>query len=105
MAGGVNPDYKIRIDEAVLFARKAKLNPAVQMGPRESTRERDGQVSPEKGTLQGVFHTARCYVVHTRQLLFGRPTEESSVVLWTTMPTTGRSPRIHSMPNTTNWTF
>ncbi|KAK2171892.1 hypothetical protein NP493_1005g00010 [Ridgeia piscesae] len=32
MAGGVNPDYKINIDEAVLFARKAKLNPAVQMG-------------------------------------------------------------------------
>ena len=52
MAGGDNPDYKISIDEAVLFARKAKLNPAVQMGhSRESTREGDGQVSPEKGTL------------------------------------------------------
>ncbi|KAK2152408.1 hypothetical protein NP493_2455g00003 [Ridgeia piscesae] len=32
MAGGDNPDYKINIDEAVLFARKVKLNPAVQMG-------------------------------------------------------------------------
>ena len=49
MAGGDNPDYKISIDEAVLFARKAKLNPAD--GSRESTREGDGQVSPEKGTL------------------------------------------------------
>ncbi|KAK2171894.1 hypothetical protein NP493_1005g00001 [Ridgeia piscesae] len=32
MAGGDNPDYKISIDEAVLFAKKVKLNPAVQMG-------------------------------------------------------------------------
>ena len=32
MAAGANPDFKIRIDEAALFARKAKLNPSVQMG-------------------------------------------------------------------------
>ena len=32
MATGANPDYKIHIDEAALFARKAKLNPCVQMG-------------------------------------------------------------------------
>ena len=31
MAGGVNPDYKITIDNATLFAKKATLNPIVQM--------------------------------------------------------------------------
>ena len=32
MAGGDQPDYKIHIVEAASFARKAKLNPVVQMG-------------------------------------------------------------------------
>ena len=32
MAGGANPDYKVRIVEAILFARKAVLSPTVQMG-------------------------------------------------------------------------
>ena len=31
MAGGVNPDYKINIINATLFATKATLNPSVQM--------------------------------------------------------------------------
>ena len=31
MAGGANPDYKVRIVEAILFARKAVLSPTVQM--------------------------------------------------------------------------
>ena len=31
MAGGANPYYNISINEAILFAWKAKLNPAVQM--------------------------------------------------------------------------
>ncbi len=31
MADGQNPDYKVRIVEATLFARKAVLSPTVQM--------------------------------------------------------------------------
>ena len=31
MAGGQNPDYKVQIVDAVLFARKAVLSPTVQM--------------------------------------------------------------------------
>ena len=31
MAGGVNPDYKINIVNATVFAKKATLNPTVQM--------------------------------------------------------------------------
>ena len=31
MADGQNPDYKVRIVEAILFARKAVLSPTVQM--------------------------------------------------------------------------
>ena len=52
-------------------------------GSCESTREGDGQLSLEKGTLQGVSHT--------RKRLSGRPTEDSCGV-WKTTPTTGRSP-------------
>ncbi|KAK2146431.1 hypothetical protein NP493_3668g00015 [Ridgeia piscesae] len=51
MAGGDNPDYKISIDEAVLFARKAKLNPAVQMGHVKAL---------EKGTAKYPLRRVHC---------------------------------------------
>ena len=53
MAGGANPDYKISIDEAILFARKAKLNPAVQMGHVKAL---------EKGTAKYPLRRVHCKV-------------------------------------------
>ena len=53
MAGGVNPDYKISTDEAVWFARKAKLNPAVQMGHVKAL---------EKGTANYLLRRVHCKV-------------------------------------------
>ena len=78
MAGGDNPDYKISIDEAVLFAKKAKLNKAVQMGHVKAL---------EKGTAKYPLRRVHCKVF---------------CVVWTTTPITARSPRIRSMPSTTN---
>ena len=43
MAGGQNPDYKVQIVDAVLFARKAVVNPTVQMAHIEGL---------EKGTAK-----------------------------------------------------
>ncbi|KAK2183388.1 hypothetical protein NP493_314g02070 [Ridgeia piscesae] len=56
MAGGDNPDYKITIDEAVLFARKAKLNPAVQM---------DHVKALEKGTAKYPLRRVHCKLEQT----------------------------------------
>ena len=53
MAGGANPDFKISIDEAILFARKAKLNPAVQMGHVKAL---------EKGTAKYPLRRVHCKV-------------------------------------------
>ena len=80
MAGGANPDYKISIDEAILFARKAKLNPAVQMGHVKAL-EKGTAKYPLRRVHCKVFSIPRSAMSHTRKRLFGCPTEESSVVL------------------------
>ena len=53
MAGGDDPVYKMRIVEAALFTRKAKLNPAVQMGHIKAL---------EKGTAKYLLRRVDCSV-------------------------------------------
>ena len=53
MADGDNPDYKTNIGEAVLFARKAKLNPGVQMGHVKAL---------QKGTAKYPLRRVHCKV-------------------------------------------
>ena len=48
MAGGQNPDYKVQIVDAVLFARKAVLSPIVQIAHIKAL---------EKGTQGAMSHT------------------------------------------------
>ena len=55
MAGGANPDYKISIVEAALFARKVKLNPSVQMGHIKAL---------EKGTAKYPLRRVDCKVFY-----------------------------------------
>ena len=81
MAGGDNPDYKISIDETVLFASKAKLNPAMQMGHAKAL-EKGTAKYPLRRVHCKVFSIPRGAMSHTRKRLFWRPTEESSVVLF-----------------------
>ena len=53
MAGGQNPDYKVQIVDAVLFARKAVLNPTVQMAHIKAL---------EKGTAKYPIRPVDCKV-------------------------------------------
>ena len=67
MADGQNPDYKVQIVDAVLFARKAVLSPTVQMAHIKALEKRDSQVSDTTRGLQGLLHSTRCNVSHTRE--------------------------------------
>ena len=53
MAGGANPDYKVRIVEAILFARKAVVSPTVQMAHIKALA---------KGTAKYSLRTVDCKV-------------------------------------------
>ena len=53
MAGGVNPDYKIQIVNATLFAKKATLNPTVQMAHIKAL---------EKSTVKYPMRSVECKV-------------------------------------------
>ena len=69
MAGGQNPDYKVEIVDAVLFARKAVLSPTVQMAHVKAL---------EKGTAKYPIRPVDCKVYsipqgamsHTHENLF-----------------------------------
>ena len=64
MAGGQNPDYKVEVVDAVLFARKAVLSPTVQMAHINSLEKRDSQISDTTLGLQSPLHSTRCNVAH-----------------------------------------
>ena len=53
MGGGQNPDYKVQIVDAILFARKAVLNPTVQMAHIKAL---------EKGTAKYPLRPVDCKV-------------------------------------------
>ena len=69
MAGGPNPDYKINIVNATLFAKKATLNPTVQMAHIKAL---------EKSTVKYLMRSVECKVYsihagtrsHTNENLF-----------------------------------
>ena len=65
MAGGANPDYKVRIVDAVLFARKAESDGCD--GAHTGAGEGNGEVSATPGRLQGIFDTAGRHVEHARE--------------------------------------
>ena len=58
MAGGVNPDYKVRIVDAVLFVRKAVLSPTVAMAHIRAL---------EKGTAKYPLRPVDCKVYSIAQ--------------------------------------
>ena len=67
MAGGANPDYKVRIVDAVLFVRKAVLSPTVAMAHIRALEKGTGEVSAPPGRLQGILDTAGRAVEHARE--------------------------------------
>ena len=80
MAGGQNPDYKVQIVDAVLFARKAVLSPTVQMAHIKAL---------EKGTAKYPLRPVDCKVYsipqgamsHTHENLF-LGTLPKRLILW-----------------------
>ena len=80
MAGGQNPDYKVQIVDAVLFARKAVLSPTVQMAHIKAL---------EKGTAKYPIRPVDCKVYsipqgamsHTHENLF-LGTLPKRLILW-----------------------
>ena len=80
MAGGANPDYKVRIVEAILFARKAVLSPTVQMAHIKALA---------KGTAKYPLRPVDCQVYsipqgamsHTHENLF-LGTLPKRLILW-----------------------
>ena len=81
MAGGLNPDYKIQIVNATLFAKKATLNPTVQMAHIKGSGEEHGQVSDAIRRVQGVLHSCWHSVAHVREPVPRYPAETSGDVL------------------------
>ena len=57
MAGGGNPDYRINIVNATLFAKKATLNPTVQMAHIKAL---------EKSTVKYPMRSVDCNVYSIR---------------------------------------
>ena len=64
MAGGQNPDYKVQIVDAVLFASKGCVEPDCSNGSHKSLGKRDSQVSDTTRGLQSLLHSTRCNVAH-----------------------------------------
>ena len=77
MAGGANPDYKINIINAILFAKKAALNPTVQM-VHIKTLEKSTAMYPMRS---GVRHSRRRSIEHARDPVPRHPAETSGAAL------------------------
>ena len=109
MASGQNPDYKVQIVDAVLFARKAVLSPTVQTAHIKAL---------EKGTAKYPIRPVDCKVytipqgamLHTHENLF-LGTLPKRLVLWcidndayngeySTTPATPRTTPLTSWPST-----
>ena len=80
MAGGNAPDYRINIVNATLFAKKATLNPTVQMAHIKAL-EKSSQVSDAVRRLQGVLHSCGCSVAHAGEPVPRHSAETSGAVL------------------------
>ena len=69
MAGGQNPDYKVHIVDAVLFARKAVMSPTVQMAHIKAL-ERGTAKSPLRPVDCKVYSIPQGAMSHTYENLF-----------------------------------
>ena len=70
MVSGQNPDYKVQIVDAVLFARKAVLSPTVQMAHIKAL-EKGTTKYPVRPARSTPFHKVQCRT-RTRTCSSGR---------------------------------
>ena len=101
MAGGANPDYKVRIVEAILFARKAVLSPTVQMAHIKALAKGTAKYRYDPWTARSTpYHKGPC-PTRTRTSSSERYQNDSSCGVSTMTPTMGIMLKTHSMPRTT----
>ena len=97
MAGGANPDYKVRIVEAVLFARKVVLSPTVQMAHIKALAKGRPSTCYDPLTVRSTpYHKGPC-PKRTRTSSSERYQNDSSCGV----STTGTMLKTHSTPRTT----
>ena len=105
MAGGANPDYKVCIVDAILFVRKAVLNPMVLMAHIQALT---------KGTAKYPIRPVDCKVysipqgamshTHTRTYFLEGYRNASSCGVSIMMHSTGHSRKTHFTQRTTELT-
>ena len=102
MAGGQNPDYKVQIVDAVLFARKAVLRPTVQMAHIKAL-EKETAKYPIRPVDCKVYSITQGAMSHTHENLF-LGTLPKRLILWRIDNDAYNgefSTKIHSTPRTT----
>ena len=67
MAGGANPDYKVRIVDAVPVRAQGRVESDGGDGAHTGVGEGNGEVSAPPGRLQGILDTAGRPVEHARE--------------------------------------
>ena len=80
MAGGQNPDYKMQIVDAVLFARKAVLSPTVQMAHIKAL-EKGTAKYPIRPVDFKIYYIPQGAISHTLENMFLR-TLPKRLLLW-----------------------
>ena len=101
MADGQNPDYKVRIVEATLFARRAVLSPTVQMAHIKALAKRTAKY-PLRPVDCKVYSIPQGQCpTRTRTSSSGRCRNDSSCGVSTMTPTTEIMLKTHSTPRTT----
>ena len=82
MADGQNPDYKVQIVDAVLFARKAVLSPTVQMAHIKAW-EKGTAKYPTRPVDCKVYSIPQCAMSHTHEYLFLGTLPKRLILWWT----------------------
>ena len=101
MADGHNPDYKVRIVEAILFARKAVLSPTVQMAHIKALAKGTAKY-PLRPVDCKVYSIPKGAMSHTHETSsLGRYRNDSSCGVSTMTLTTGIMLKTRSTPRTT----
>ena len=101
MAEGVNPDFKVQIVDAILFARKAVLSPTVQMAHIKALEMERPSIRYDPWTARSTPYRKVPCRTRTRTSSSGRYRNYLSCGVSTTMPTTAITLKKPSTPRIT----
>ena len=101
MAGGANPDYKVRIVDAVLFVRKAVLSPTVAMAHIRALEKGTAKYPLPRSTARYTRYRRAPCRARTRTCSSERYRNASSCGASTTTRSTAHSEKTHFTRRTT----